>query len=98
MEDLLKHRLVITKDLLCNEVVDELVFLNLENETYFSLDGVGVRIWQLLEKNDDLQSVYEAILDEYDVGKDQLLRDMRNLVQQIVDGGLAHLEKKNSGE
>jgi hypothetical protein len=46
------------------------VLLNLKSENYFGRDPVGTRMWTLLATSDSIQSAYEALLDEYDVGID----------------------------
>ena len=75
------------------EVSGETVLLDLKGECYFGLDEVGTRIWQLLKSHDDMKSIYEIMLDEYDVDGEKLQRDLDELVIKLVDAGLASLEK-----
>jgi len=95
MSSILTHRATISKSILRSELADELVFLNLDDENYYGLDDVGVRVWKLIEEHGDLRTVYETLLEEYEVDRTQLLKDMENLVQQLVQAGLIHLEIKS---
>lgn len=95
MKDILDYRIVISKEILHNQVADERVFLNLENETYYGLDSVGVRIWELIEEDGDLQRIYETLLEEYDVEADQLETDLDKFINQLVKNGLISLIKKD---
>ena len=45
----------------------EAVLLDLASGTYFGLDAVGTRIWELLDQRQPLAAILDAILDEYDV-------------------------------
>jgi len=78
-------------DVLSQEVSGETVLLDLNSENYFGLNEVGTRIWQLMQEDGDLQKVYDTMLDEYDVDKKQLGKDMEELVAKLVDAGLIEI-------
>ena len=46
---------------------DELVMMDLDSGKYFSLNGVATRIWDLLEKPLDIDSLCGILAGEYDV-------------------------------
>lgn len=79
-------------DALFQEIGGEGVILDLASSAYFGLDGVGVRLWQLLQESSDLQTACNALLTEYEVGADQLHQDIDKLISQLVDAGLATIE------
>jgi hypothetical protein len=85
------QKLVVTEDTLINVIEGESVLLNLKSESYFGLDPVGTRMWTLLTTSDSIQSAYEALLDEYDVGADELRRDMRDLIEKLIANGLVEV-------
>jgi len=74
------------------EVSGETVLLDLQSESYFGLDEVGTRIWQLLQEKDDLQSVFDTMLQEYDVEPEQLKADLDELLAKLSESGLVSLE------
>jgi hypothetical protein len=69
-------------------VGDEAVLLNLQTGTYFGLDPVGARYWQLLSEGRQLSEIIRALLDEYDVAEERLQQDLRALVAQLLENGL----------
>jgi len=82
----------ISPDVLSQEVSGETVLLDLQNESYFGLDEVGTRIWQLLQENGDIESMLKTILEEYDVEEEQLLKDVNELVEKLIEAGLVSIE------
>ena len=78
-------------DVLVNSVEGESVLLNLARESYFGLDEIGTRMWSVLTTSPSIQSAYESLLSEYDVGADQLRQDLDGFVQTLVDNGLVEL-------
>jgi hypothetical protein len=82
------QKLIVTQDTLINVLEGESVLLNLKSENYFGLDPIGTRMWTLLTTSDSIQSAYEALLDEYDVGADKLRLDMADLIEKLIANGL----------
>ena len=75
-------------DVLSQEVSGETVLLDLNNENYFGLNEVGTRIWQLLQEQDNLEKIYDVLLDEYEVDTKQLRTDFDDIINQLKDTGL----------
>ncbi|KJS17964.1 MAG: hypothetical protein VR69_02780 [Peptococcaceae bacterium BRH_c4b] len=68
----------------------EKVMLNIEKGKYYGLDGIGSRIWELLEKPHTVREVVAALLEEYDVEEKtcqcDVLAFLNNLhSQRLVD-------------
>jgi hypothetical protein len=66
----------------------EAVLLNLNTGTYFGLDPVGTRIWNLLQEQRSLQQILDCLLQEYDVTEAQCREDLLNLIGQMQEKGL----------
>ncbi len=75
-------------DVLSQEVSGETVLLDLNNENYFGLNEVGTRIWQLLQEQNNLEKIYDVLLDEYEVDAKQLRKDFDDIINQLKDAGL----------
>lgn len=67
---------------------DETVILDLEGGTYFGLDPVGTRIWDLIAEGRTLASVCAAMLEEYEVEEARLQQDVRTLIDDLGTRGL----------
>ena len=82
----------ISPDVLAQEVSDETVLLDLRSENYFGLDDVGTRFWQLLQDDNELETVFDVLLQEYDVDPEQLQSDLDNLLSELERTGLIQIE------
>ncbi|MFI5350572.1 MAG: PqqD family protein [Elusimicrobiota bacterium] len=69
-------------------VENEGVILDLNSSNYFSLNDVGVLIWEKLGSGESLESVQAAVCEEFDVPPDQALRDIKALVKELTGKGL----------
>lgn len=70
------------------EVRGETVILGLDAGVYFGLEGVGARIWQMLEVPRKVSEITKLILEEYAVTSEQFEADLRELVEELAGRGL----------
>ncbi len=92
MYAMLTQRVILSPEAMFQEIGGEGVILDLKSSTYFGLDEIGVRLWQLLQANPNLQAAADDLLQEYEVEADQLEQDLTKLVDQLVEAGLAGIE------
>jgi hypothetical protein len=83
-------------EVLFQGVGGETVLLDLASETYFGLDEVGTRIWHLLNEHGSLRTVYDAMLNEFDVEPAQLEVDLLTHIAQLADFGLVTLDAEHA--
>ena len=76
------------EDVLYRNLSGEAVLLSLASSTYFGLDLVGTRIWELIGEHALLSTVLELIRDEYDVDGAKAREDLLALVDELVARGL----------
>lgn len=67
---------------------DETVILDLASGTYFGLDPVGARAWELIAEGRSLGAVCAVLLQEYEVAQERLEHDIRDLVRDLQAHGL----------
>jgi hypothetical protein len=67
---------------------DETIILSLADETYYGLNSIGTRIWQLVQEPRRVRDIRDAILDEYDVARETCEHDLLRLLAQLGDKGL----------
>ncbi len=89
---MLPQRVMLSTEALFQEIGGEGVILNLTSASYFGLDEVGTRLWQLLQANPSLHAAFETLLDEYEVEAQQLEQDILQLLTQLSNAGLASVE------
>ena len=91
-------RFVVFEEVLSQEVNGETVLLDLEGESYFGLDEVGTRVWQLLQAKSTVADTLDTLFKEYDVSREQLESDVGELWEKLVDAGLISLLNDQSQE
>jgi hypothetical protein len=79
---------LISKDVLAQELAGETVLLDLASESYFGLDAVGTRVWQLLQAGQGEDELIEILLSEYEVGRQELASDVAELLAKLEEAGL----------
>ncbi len=84
----LNQTVTISDQVISQEVSGETVLLDLESESYFGLDEVGTRVWQLLNEDGNLQYVLDTMLEEFEVDKDTLESDLSELLNNLQTAGL----------
>ncbi len=62
----------------------ETVLLDLDSEEFYGLDGVGARVFDLLEQPSRLDDVIDTVLAEYDVDRKTLAADVTALVTELL--------------
>lgn len=76
---------VAVKEQVSSELEGESVILNLKSGTYYGLNNVGARIWNLIQEPKQVSEVREAILEEYEVEPEHCDRDILELLQQLAN-------------
>jgi hypothetical protein len=84
----LESRVAVSPEVMMREVGGEAVLLDLRSESYFGLDAVGTRIWQLVEQDGYLKSVHAALLAEYEADSARLEQDLKGLIVRLAEAGL----------
>jgi len=83
---------VLSHEALFQEIGGEGVILDLASSTYFGLDKVGLRFWQLIQADPAVSAARDSLLAEYEIDGPQLEQDLENLIEQLVGAGLAKCE------
>ena len=84
----LNDKIAVSSDVVAREVGEETMLLNLASGTYFGLDPVGGRFWQLLEEGKSATEARDALLQQYDVAPEELDRDLEKLLADLAAHGL----------
>ncbi len=69
----------------------EAVLLNVSSGTYFGLNEVGTRIWQLISEHGSAEKILEVMLEEYDVERDPLQKDLDKLLKDLLQHDLVSI-------
>ena len=89
----LTDKVVTSDDVVAREVAGETVLLNLATGTYFGLNEVGGRIWQLLDgEGCSLAEVVERLQAEFEVSDEDARADVLELAGNLAENGLLQIE------
>lgn len=86
------RRLYVNSSVTHAELDDEVVVLDTRTGTYFSVDGAGTRIWELLRKGATEEQIVQRILREYDVEPDAARADVAEFLRMLAERGLIREE------
>jgi hypothetical protein len=93
MPELTLERTVrISEDAVFRELDGEAVILQLESGMYFGLDPIATRLWQLIDAHGRLAPVLNAAIDEFEVDRQTLERDLLRLVSELAERKLVTVE------
>lgn len=82
--------------MLFRQLDQEAVLLDLKSGTYFGLNEVGARVWQLILEHGRLSQVLDALVQEFEAEPEVVERDLLALAGQLVARQLAAV-KPNGG-
>lgn len=69
-------------------VGEEMVLLDMTRGTYYGLDPIGARIWEMIAAGSSLALIVDRLLGEYDVTREALESDVERLVAEMEGRGL----------
>jgi hypothetical protein len=76
------------RSVVSQELEGEAVLLDLERETYFSLNRVGARIWGLIGEGLALGAIVDRLADEFDASPSDIAADASTLAEELLAAGL----------
>ena len=80
----LTTRFSLSPQAMARKIDEEIVILDLAGGTYFGLDPVGARVWQLMGEDKTLAEICKTMLGEYDVLPEVIERDTVALATELV--------------
>lgn len=75
------QKLAISENAIASEINGEIVMLNIESESYYSLDAVGTKFWQLFTDSDSVEMVIQQLVKIYAVDEAALRRDVVKFIE-----------------
>jgi Coenzyme PQQ synthesis protein D (PqqD) len=88
----LNERVVPAAQVLFKDIGGEAVLLDLGTETYFGLNETGARFWHQLTSSPSVLDAWTVLRDEFDVAPDELLDDLRLLIDQLLRHRLVQVD------
>ncbi len=70
--------------ILAQETDGELVLLHLDEGTYFALNEVGARIWELCDGSTTVAAITDALDEVYEAPRELIEEDVRALLTDLA--------------
>jgi len=81
---------VVAEDgLLLTELDREVVILSKAKNLYYGLNETGAQVWNLIQEPRPVQEIHDVMLEKLDVEPEVWERDLIDVLQALVDQGLA---------
>jgi hypothetical protein len=93
MPDSISLRTIVVagKDQVACALGEEAAILHLGSGTYYGLDPVGVRVWNLVQQPRSVGEICATLLNEYNVQPERCEADLLELVAKLRDEGLIEI-------
>lgn len=79
------RRITPASNLLIHQFGEEGVILNLNDEKYYRLNGMAIRMWQALVSAESVEGAHTQLMEEYDVDAATLQKDLDDLIRYLHD-------------
>ena len=79
------------------QIDGEAALLHLDQGVYYGLNKVGARVWQLVQEGSTLTDLRAAICREYEIDEAQCERDLRELIEGLLEAELVVVETTATG-
>lgn len=74
--------------MICQDVGSEAVLLDMATQQYFGLNDTGARMWEMLSRLKDTESVLREMEGRYEVSREVVEADLTDLVGRLEAAGL----------
>jgi hypothetical protein len=76
------------EDVVARTVGDDVILLDLEAGTYYSLNAVGATVWQGIADGETSETIAARIAGDYDITAERALADIGALIGDLAEKGL----------
>lgn len=66
-----------------SDLAGEIVLLDINAGTYYGLNEVGARVWQVIQQRRRIDEIHTLLLDEYEVDPARCKEDLIQLLQSL---------------
>lgn len=77
-------------DISARSIGGETIVLNLANSRYFTITGVGTRLFELLTEDTGVDELVGTIAEEYDVDPVVARRDIESFLDRLREAQILH--------
>jgi hypothetical protein len=87
-------RLSVNAPKVANQLIDgEVIMINLDTGTYYSLDKVGALVWSLIQQSASLETIIEGISFRYEASREEMLDSVAKLIDDLSAENLIRIDE-----
>lgn len=76
-------QVTLSSNVLFHHYGNEGILLNLDTETYFTLNETGIRMWEILSSTSSVEDAAAQLANEYDAPLDVIRADLDEFIQTL---------------
>jgi hypothetical protein len=76
---------------MATDLGDEFVILGRKDDTYFGVNGVGARVWELIQQPQTFHSLVATIADEFDVENERCKADIGSFLEELSNRAIIEI-------
>ncbi|MBN8193399.1 PqqD family protein [Bacillus sp. NTK074B] len=88
----LQSRIIIKENIYASKGDNNFIILDMNSETYFSLDTTAAIYWDHFSENYTVEQVIDVVLKHFDVTKPQAHKDIDEFIQSLSNAGLVRVD------
>ena len=88
--------IVASRDQVSADLDGEAVILGFAKGVYYGLEGVGTRVWSLIQEPRTVDEVCSTLVEEYDVEPEKCGSDLVALFEKLAKEGLIEVKDDSS--
>ena len=88
----MNNSIKLSNNIFIQEIDDEVILLDTTTQEYFSLNGVGRNIVELISENLTKDEIVEELSNIYEVDKIQIEKDLTNFTKALEEKGLITID------
>ncbi|MBN1824246.1 MAG: PqqD family protein [Endomicrobiales bacterium] len=73
------------------KVDDEAVILGMDDNSYYSINDIGTRMWELLNEGKTQKDIIEVVSAEYDVDPSRVRKDLGAFIRELKKEKLVNI-------
>ena len=83
---MIKKQFKICRDgLMWRDIDREVIILDIENDSYYSLNETGTLVWKMLEKGINVEGIFAALAKEYALSLKNAEKDVNSIIEKLKE-------------
>lgn len=73
------------QDNISSKIQNEIIMVNIQQGTYFALNAVASRIWELIKSPQSIDAICSHLTNEYDIEPEACRQEVATFIQRCIE-------------